>query len=123
MLANHSKTSTQFVFLKNQTPIMSLHGELRAVLFGEETEVVIDYLKDRGLPVAIGKTCQRCDTKMRFSVKATLSNKFVWRCKRKGCKTNVSVRDGSFFTKSKLPLNKLLSLNKLLHLFMVTREL
>ena len=27
---------------------MSLHGELRAVLFGEETEVVIDFLKERG---------------------------------------------------------------------------
>ena len=68
---------------------MSLHGELRAVLFGEETElVVIDYLKgDHGL-LAIEKTCQRCDTEMRFSVKAGLSDKFVWRCKRKGCKTS-----------------------------------
>ena len=86
---------------------MSLHGELRAVLFGEETEVVIDFLKERGL-LASEKTCQRCDTEMRFSVKASLNDKFVWRCKRKGCKTNVSVRDGSFFTKSKLSLNKLL---------------
>ena len=57
-------------FLKNLTSIMSLQDELRAVLFGEETEVVIDYLKDRGLPVAIEKTCQqRCDTKMRFKSK------------------------------------------------------
>ena len=71
---------------------MSLHGELRAVLFSEETVLVV-----------IEKTCQRCNTAMRFSVKASLSDKSVWRCKRKGCKTNVLVRDGSFFTKSKLP--------------------
>ena len=67
-------------FLKNRTFIMSLHGELRAVLFDEETEVVIDYLKDRGLPVANRKdvpTAQRCDTEMPFSVKASLSDKFV----------------------------------------------
>ena len=87
---------------------MSLHGELRAVLFGEETElVVIDYLKGNHGLLAIETTCQRCDTEMRFSVKASLSDKFVWRCKRKGCTTNVLVRDGSFFTKSKLPSTQL----------------
>ena len=80
---------------------MSLHGELRAVLFGEETEVVIDFLKERGL-LASEKTCQRCDTEMRFNVKVSLSDKFVWRWKWKGCKTNILVRDSSFFTKSKL---------------------
>ena len=37
------------------------------------------------------------------SVKASLSDKFVWR----GCKTNVLVRDDSFFTKSKLPSTQL----------------
>ena len=87
---------------------MSLHGELRAVLFGKETElVVIDYLKGDQSLLAIEKTCQICDTEMRFSVKASLSDRFVWRCKRKGCKTNVLVRDGSFFTKSKLPSTQL----------------
>ena len=41
---------------------MSLQGELRAVLFGEETELVfIDYLKgDHGL-LAIEKTMRRRD--------------------------------------------------------------
>ena len=45
-------------FLKNLTSIMSLHGaNYEQSSYGEETEVVIDYLKDRGLPVAIEKTC------------------------------------------------------------------
>ena len=93
-------------FLKNLTSIMSLQDELRAVLFGEETEVVIDYLK---IMVSQSQSKRRTnDATTRCSVKASLSDKFVWRCKRKGCKTNVSVRDGSVFTKSKLSLNKLL---------------
>ena len=107
MFVKHAVVDSAFV--KNLTSTMSLHGELRAVLFDDwETEpVVIDYLKgDHGL-LAIEKTCQRCDTEMRFSVKAGLSDKFVWRCKRKGCKTDVLVRDGSFFTKSKLPSTQL----------------
>ena len=63
---------------------MSLHGELRAVLFGEETELVaIDYLKGDHSLLAIEKMCQWCDTEMRFSVKASLSDKFVLRCKAK----------------------------------------
>ena len=46
-------------FLKNLTSIMSLHGELRAVLFGEETELVaIDYLKGDHSLLAIEKMCQ-----------------------------------------------------------------
>ena len=89
-------------FLKNLTSIMSLQDELRAVLFGEETEVVIDYLK---IMVSQSQSKRRTnDATTRCSVKASLSDKFVWRCKRKGCKTNVSVRDGSFFTKSEIAL-------------------
>ena len=69
---------------------MALHGKLRAVLFDKETElVVIDYFKgDHGL-LTIEKTCKQCDTEMRFNVKASLRNKFVWRCKQKDCKTNI----------------------------------
>ena len=88
---------------------MSLHCELRAVLFDDwETEpVVIDYLKgDHGL-LAIAREDVPTMRHRDFSVKASLSDKFVWRCKRKGCKTDVLVRDGSFFTKSKLPSTQL----------------
>ena len=52
---------------------MAVHGELRVVLFGEETElVVIDYFKgDHGL-LAIEKMCKRCDTEMHFNFKTIL---------------------------------------------------
>ena len=84
----------------------ALHSELWAVFFDEETElVIINYLKgDHSLiAITIERTCKRCDTEMHFNVKASLSDKFVWRWKWKGCKTNILVRDSSFFTKSKLP--------------------
>ena len=95
-------------FLKNLTSIVALHSKLRAVLFDKETElVVVDYFKgDHGL-ITIEKMCKLCDTEMCFNVKASLRDKFAWRCKRKGCKTNILVRDSSFVMKSKLPSKQL----------------
>ena len=86
---------------------MSLHGELREVIFGEDQEMRMVWLQQRGL-IASQKTCKKCDSDMRFGAKSDVTDGFVWRCKRKGCKTIVSVRDGSFFKKSKLPMSKLL---------------
>ena len=65
------------------------------------------WLQQRGL-IASQKTCRKCDSDMRFGAKSNVTDGFVWRCKRKGCKTTVSARDGSFFEKSKLPMSKLL---------------
>ena len=65
------------------------------------------WLQQRGL-IASQKTCRKCDSDMRFGGKSGVTDGFVWRCKRKGCKTTVSPRDGSFFEKSKLPMSKLL---------------
>ena len=86
---------------------MSLHGELREVIFDEDQEMRMIWLQQRGL-IASQKTCRKCDSDMRFGGKSGVTDGFVWRCKRKGCKTTVSARDGSFFGKSKLPMSKLL---------------
>ena len=86
---------------------MSFHGELREVIFGEDQEMRMVWLQQRGL-IASQKTCRKCDSDMRFGAKSNVTDGFVWRCKRKGCKTTVSARDGSFFEKSKLPMSKLL---------------
>ena len=86
---------------------MSLHGELQEVIFGEDQEMRMVWLQQRGL-IASQKTCRKCDSDMRFGGKSNVTDGFVWRCKRKGCKTTVSARDGSFFEKSKLPMSKLL---------------
>ena len=106
MFVEHAVDSA---FLKNLTSIMALHSKLRAVLFDKETElVVINYFKgDHGLIITIEKMYKLCDTEMCFNVKASLRDKFAWRCKRKGCKTNILVHDSSFFMKSKLPSKQL----------------
>ena len=91
--------------LKNTT--MSLHGELRTIIFNDSPQPVIAYLQHRGL-LSLEKNCNRCDTEMRLGEKKSITDKCIWRCKRKGCKANISVRDASYFSKSRLPLNKLL---------------
>ena len=58
------------------------------------------WLPQRGL-IASQKTCRKCDSDMRFGAKSNVTDGFMWRCKRKCCKTTVSARDGSFFEKSK----------------------
>ena len=65
---------------------MSLHGELREVIFGEDQEMRMVWLQQRGL-IASQKTCRKCDSDMRFGAKSNMTDGFVWRCKRKGCKT------------------------------------
>ena len=104
-LQNVCKAMLSTVYLQRDN--MSLHGELREVIFGDNQERKMVWMQQRGL-LASQKTCRKCDSDMRFGVKSGVTDGFVWRCKRKGCKTTVSVRDGSFFEKSKLPISKLL---------------
>ena len=44
---------------------MSLHGELREVIFGEDQEMRMVWLQQRGL-IASQKTCRKCDSDMRL---------------------------------------------------------
>ena len=48
------------------------------------------WLQQRGL-IASQKTCRKCDSNMRFGGKSGVTDGFVWRCKRKGCKTTVQL--------------------------------
>ena len=65
---------------------MSLHGELREVIFGENLEMKMVWMQQRDL-IASQKRG------MRFGTKSGVTDVFVWRCKRKGCKTTISARD------------------------------
>ena len=96
-LQNICKAILSTVYLQRDS--MSLHGELREVIFGDNQERKMVWMQQRG---------RKCDSDMRFGGMSGVTDGFVWRCKRKDCKTTVSVRDGSFFEKSKLPISKLL---------------
>ena len=81
--------------------IMSLHGKLREVIFGDNQQMKMVWIQQHGI-LASQKTCRICDSDMQFRAKSGVTEVFVWCCKRKGCKTTVSARDGSFIEKSKL---------------------
>ena len=65
---------------------MSLHGELREVIFGENLEMKMVWMQQHDL-IASQKRA------MRFGTKSGVTDVFVWRCKRKGSKTTISARD------------------------------
>ena len=55
------------VFLRRDE--MSLHGVLREVIFGENLEMKMVWVQQRGL-IASQKTCRKCDSDMRFGTKS-----------------------------------------------------
>ena len=75
-------------------------------IFGN-TEQQIAFLQQRGL-LATSMTCGSCSGPMALGQKRDISDSCMFRCST--CKTTKSLRTGSFFSKSKLPLNKWLVL-------------
>ena len=85
--------------------IMSLL-ELGQVIFGP-TEDLIAWLRTKGL-LARTQDCSSCNIPMRPGRRSDVTDRLVWRCHQ--CKTTKSIREGSFFTKSRLSLQKWLIL-------------
>ena len=69
--------------------------------------MTISFLRGRGL-LAQSMTCPRCGTAMHEASRSDVSDGVRWRCR--ACKTSKSIREGSFFAKSRLPLQKWLLL-------------
>ena len=67
---------------------------------------IIAWLQQKNL-IKISMTCSKCSSQCRFLPK---KGTFFWRCPMKGCQAVKSVRDGSFFSMSRLPLHTLLKL-------------
>ena len=81
-------------------PTLSLI-DVAPVIFGN-VEEQIEFLQQKGL-LASSKTCS-CTTPILLGRKSDISDGKIFRCP--SCKTTKSLRDGSFFNKSKLPLQK-----------------
>ena len=75
-------------------------------LFGGD-RCIIAYLRNKHL-LAQSMTCSRCGIPMHEARRRDISDGFRWRCRQ--CKTSKSIRDGSFFSKSRLSLQKWLLL-------------
>ena len=76
-------------------------------LFFGEVEQQITFLQQKGL-LATNKTCHVCYGSMALGQKRDITDGSIFRCS--ACKTTKSLRAGSFFSKSKLPLQKWLVL-------------
>jgi len=63
---------------------------------------------NRLLPVAM--MCPKCHHGMEERIYNRVSDGLIWRCPPKQCRATVSIRRGSFFEKSHLPLTKLCDL-------------
>ena len=66
--------------------VSSRRTSSREVMFGENLEMKIVWMRQRDLIAS-----QRRN--MRFGTKSGVTDGFVWRCKRKGCKTTISAQD------------------------------
>ena len=87
--------------------VMTSLWELGPVIFGP-TEDFVSWLQNKGL-LASSRTCSSCSgAVMRLGKRGDVSDGCVWRCPQ--CKTTKSIREGSFFTKSRMPLKKWLLL-------------
>ena len=85
--------------------------ELGPIIFGEKLDL-IQWLQGKDL-LASHKNCSRCSVPMNFATRSEQGSMdgYTWRCPQ--CYTMKSIRDGSFFAKSKLPLYKWLLLMQL----------
>ena len=78
----------------------------RSVIFGS-TEDLICWFRAKKL-LARTQDCSSCGVSMRPGQRRDVTDGLVWRCPQ--CKTTKSIREGSFFTKSRLSLQKWLIL-------------
>ena len=85
---------------------MALH-RLGPVLFSTNPEDIIDYLKPRGL-LRTQQDCPTCGVFMEWKKRPTCGDKFTWRCPM--CHCRKSIRNESYFSKSKLSLQTWLQL-------------
>ena len=76
--------------------------QLGPVIFGG-TDGIISFLQGKGL-LAQQLTCHRCSIAMNIARRASLTESHAFWCPQ--CHTYTSLRSGSFFEKSRLPLQK-----------------
>ena len=77
--------------------------ELGPVTFGP-SEDLVSWLRRKGLLSSSSNCAARCSVPMVEGRRQDVSDGLVWRCRQ--CKGTKSIREGSFFSKSKLPLRQ-----------------
>ena len=57
--------------------------------------------------IANSKSCPNCSSPMSFKPRTDINDGYTWRCTEARCRKRVSLREGSFFAKSHLPMWKI----------------
>ena len=84
---------------------------LAPVIFSDNPRVILDFYFGESL-LASRKACPSCFNDTRLMPRKQLTDMFAWHCKENSCGTRSyhSVRAGSFFSQSRVPLSKNLHL-------------
>ena len=69
----------------------------------------VEWLREIGLLARV-KLCHLCQSPMTEGPNARIADGIRWRCNRRTCRTQASIRDGSFFSGSNLPLDKIVKI-------------
>ena len=80
--------------------------DIGPIAFGPTDDLIAWFRAKRLL--ARSQDCSNCNVPMRQGTRKDVTDGLVWRCPQ--CKTTKSIREGSFFTKSRLTLQKWLLL-------------
>ena len=87
---------------------MNLYQDtLKRIICSDDRMDVINYLMSVGL-LAKSRSCPTCSLEMVLGQRKQLNDGFAWHCVKSKCgsRSYHSVREGSYFSKSKLPLDK-----------------
>ena len=82
--------------------------DLSPIISGDNLGV-IQYMEQKHL-LSSAKQCPVCTTPMDFQTRSDISDGYRWRCPDTTCRKCVTVRENSFFEKSRLALKKWLVL-------------
>lgn len=96
----HMTVTAGVLIMATRTTISLL--QLGPVIFSG-TDGIISFLQGKGL-LAQQLTCHHCSVAMNIARRASLTDGHAFRCPQ--CHTYTSLRSGSFFEKSRLPLQK-----------------
>lgn len=77
----------------------------------ESTKTAIAFMQKHGLLRKLMNCI--CGAEMTWNARKDLKDGFTWRCSKAECRKKLSIRNGSFFFRSKLPLPLALDLSRL----------
>ena len=78
-----------------------------------DAAATVTWCQSQGL-LASSVDCPACGRGMHLVARKSSPEKMGWRCPRKGCRKEVALREGSFFSKSHLEIQKIL---RIVHLW------